>query len=145
MEFSSQEYWSRLPFPTPGNLPSPGIKPMSPASPALAGGFFTTEPSTVAHWSSNWSLKNQRLSPLLSLSTLYLIVFCLECSSPRYFSMTLDSEETGRGSGAEEVRAQRRGLSGGGREEPQTWRGWAERRRKWQRSQSPISHLTRLV
>ena len=32
-----------LPFPHPGDLPDPGIKPMSPASPALAGGFFTTK------------------------------------------------------------------------------------------------------
>ena len=31
-------------FPPPGDLPDPGTKPMSPASPALAGGFFTTEP-----------------------------------------------------------------------------------------------------
>ena len=44
MEFSRQEYWSGLPFPTPGNLPNLGIKPTSPASPALAGEFFTTEP-----------------------------------------------------------------------------------------------------
>ena len=33
-----------LPFPTSGDLPNPGIKPESFASPALAGGFFTTEP-----------------------------------------------------------------------------------------------------
>ena len=32
-----------LPFPTPGHLPDPGIKPESLASPAVAGGFFTTE------------------------------------------------------------------------------------------------------
>ena len=43
--FSRQEYWSGLPFPTPGNLLHPRIKPESPASPALAGGFFT--PSTT--------------------------------------------------------------------------------------------------
>ena len=41
MEFSRQGYWSGLPFHTPGNLPDPGIEP---ASPALAGGFFTTVP-----------------------------------------------------------------------------------------------------
>ena len=41
MEFPKQEYWSGLPFPPPGNLPDPGIKPVSPA---LAGRFFTTEP-----------------------------------------------------------------------------------------------------
>ena len=42
MEFSRQEYWSGLSFPLPGDLPDPGVEPMSPASPALAGGFFTT-------------------------------------------------------------------------------------------------------
>ena len=31
MEFSRQEYWSGLPYPSPGDLPDPGIKPMSPA------------------------------------------------------------------------------------------------------------------
>ena len=44
MEFSRQEYWSGLPFPTPGDPPNPGIEPASPVSPALAGGFFTTVP-----------------------------------------------------------------------------------------------------
>jgi len=42
MGFSRQEYWSGLPFPTPGDLPNPGIELASLASPALAGGFFTT-------------------------------------------------------------------------------------------------------
>ena len=42
MGFSRQEYWSGLPFPTPGDLSNPGIKPTSLTSPALAGGFFTT-------------------------------------------------------------------------------------------------------
>ena len=44
MGFPRQEYWSGLPFPSPGDLPDPRIEPMSPASPALAGGFFTTSP-----------------------------------------------------------------------------------------------------
>ena len=35
MEFSRQEYWSGLPFPTLGDLPDPGMKPTSPVSPAL--------------------------------------------------------------------------------------------------------------
>ena len=43
-EFSRQEYWSGLPFPTPGDLPDQGIKPKTLASPALAGRFFTTAP-----------------------------------------------------------------------------------------------------
>ena len=41
--FSRQEYWSGLPFPPPGDLPDPGVEPTSLVSPALAGGFFTTE------------------------------------------------------------------------------------------------------
>ena len=43
IEFSRQGYWSGFPFPPPGDLPDPGIKPMSSLSAALAGGFFTTE------------------------------------------------------------------------------------------------------
>ena len=49
MEFSRQEYWSGLPCPPPGDLLDSGIKPVSPPSPALAGGFFTTEPSGKPH------------------------------------------------------------------------------------------------
>ena len=41
MEFSRQEYWSRFPFPSPGNLPDPGIEPMSPA---LQADFLPSEP-----------------------------------------------------------------------------------------------------
>ena len=41
MGFSKQEYWSGLPFPSPGDLPNPGLKPESLMSHALAGGFFT--------------------------------------------------------------------------------------------------------
>ena len=39
MEFSRQENWSGVPFPSPGDLPDPGIKPTFLMSPALAGGF----------------------------------------------------------------------------------------------------------
>ena len=35
MGFPKQEYWTELPFPSPGDLPDPGIEPMSPVSPAL--------------------------------------------------------------------------------------------------------------
>ena len=42
LEFSRQEYWSRLPFPTPRDLLGPGIETSSLASPALVGGFFAT-------------------------------------------------------------------------------------------------------
>ena len=46
MEFSRQEYWSELPFPTPGDVSHPRIELESPLSPALAGRFFTTEPNS---------------------------------------------------------------------------------------------------
>ena len=50
LEFFRQEYSSRLPFPSPGDLLGPGIEPASPASPELAGRFFTTEP-----WRGPWN------------------------------------------------------------------------------------------
>ena len=46
MGFSRQEYWSGLPFTPPGDLPDPGIKPITPA---LAGRFFTAEPPGKAY------------------------------------------------------------------------------------------------
>ena len=47
MGFSRQEYWTGLPCPPPGVLPNPRIEPTSPA---LAGGFFTTEPPGKPEW-----------------------------------------------------------------------------------------------
>ena len=44
MEFARQEYWSRLPFPTPRDLPNPGIESMCLVSVARAGRSFSTEP-----------------------------------------------------------------------------------------------------
>ena len=44
MEFSRQEYWNRLPFPSLGDLPDPKIQPVSLVSPRSAGRFFTTVP-----------------------------------------------------------------------------------------------------
>ena len=46
MGFSRKEYWSELPFASPGDLPNSGIKPASLVSPALVGGVFITEPPT---------------------------------------------------------------------------------------------------
>ena len=45
MKISRQEYWSGLPCPPPGDLPYPGIKPMSPASPALR-----VDSLPLSHW-----------------------------------------------------------------------------------------------
>ena len=44
MGFPRQEYWSKLSFPPPGDLPNTVIEPMSLVSPALADGFFITAP-----------------------------------------------------------------------------------------------------
>ena len=51
MGFSGQEYWSGVPFPTPGDHPNPGIEPMSLMSSALAGRSSTT--STTWEFGSN--------------------------------------------------------------------------------------------
>ena len=42
MGFPQEEYWSGLPFPSPGDLPNPRIEPLSAVYSALAGRFFTT-------------------------------------------------------------------------------------------------------
>ena len=47
--FPCREYWSGLPFPSPGDLPGPGIKPSSPVVPASAGGVFAAEPLGKPH------------------------------------------------------------------------------------------------
>ena len=58
--FSRQEYWSGFPYPPPGDLPDPGIKPESLMSPALAGGFFTTnaiwKPQRAGSAPHNWAI-----------------------------------------------------------------------------------------
>ena len=53
MGFSRQEYWSGLPFPSPGDLPNPGI---NATSPALADGVFTTEPPRKPNRSLYWMI-----------------------------------------------------------------------------------------
>ena len=49
MGFSRQEYWGGLPCPLLGDLPDPGTEPASLLSPALEGGFFTTDATWAAH------------------------------------------------------------------------------------------------
>ena len=63
MRFPRQEYWSGLPIPPPGDFPDSGIEP---ASPALAGRFFTTEPLRKPPTKKvNWKRKHgvQRSGP----------------------------------------------------------------------------------
>ena len=54
MGFSRQEYWSGLPFPSPGDLPNPGIKP---GSPALGADALTSEPPGKPWFNSLDSVK----------------------------------------------------------------------------------------
>ena len=61
MGFSGPEYWSGLPCPSPGDLPDPGIEPVSLVSPALAGGFFTTSASWEAQGYIYFDKINQQI------------------------------------------------------------------------------------
>ena len=59
MGFSRQEYWNGLPCPPLGDLPNPGIEPAYLMSPALAGGFFTTNVTWEAQEYSEISTNTQ--------------------------------------------------------------------------------------
>ena len=70
MGLSWQEHWSRLPFPIPGDLPNPGIKPSSLAFPALAGRFFLTalEPGLGPQKPRNYHMDSPDLLSILGPS-----------------------------------------------------------------------------
>ena len=70
MGFSRQGYWSGVPFPPPGDLPNPGIKPSFIKSPALAGEFFTT----CDTWEAHRSLGSWENSERLCLNDVWSIV-----------------------------------------------------------------------
>ena len=79
MEFPRQEYWSGLPFPSPGGIPDPGIKPMSPVSPAWAGGSLP-----LYHLGSQWvCVLNGFSTPLLSAISLSKEKLGSSCTSYR--------------------------------------------------------------
>ena len=61
MGFAKQEYWSGLPCPPPGDLLNPGTEAASPVSPALAGGFFTTNATCEASESPTYELKELKV------------------------------------------------------------------------------------
>ena len=65
LEFSRQEYWSGLPFPTPGDPPDPGIEPSSPAWPSFR--FFTTVPPGKMVYFQ----RKMRISPAISINQKY--------------------------------------------------------------------------
>ena len=64
MGFFKQEYWSRLPFPSPGTFPSQGLNPHL-TSPALAGSFFTTSATWEAHHTYAAAAKSLQSCPTL--------------------------------------------------------------------------------
>ena len=68
MGFPSQEYWNGLPFPSPVNLPDPGIKLTSLMSPALAGEIFSTS-ATLKALRSAWLASVQPFSCISLCST----------------------------------------------------------------------------
>ena len=71
MGFLRQEFWSGVPFPSPGDIPDPGTEA---ASPALAGGFFTTEPpgEPVYHGTRCNTIISSFLSPVFPSPCMYL-------------------------------------------------------------------------
>ena len=71
MEFSRQEYWSGLPFPTPRDLPNPGIKLMSLASLALAAESLLLMPPGKPLWKSYSITKLKRSTSLIFPLTFY--------------------------------------------------------------------------
>ena len=81
MGFSRQEYWSGLPIPLPGDLSNQGVEPTSPASPILAGRFFTAESPwkldfVYTYWLFKFLFKNclpQTLSYVASIFQVFKI------------------------------------------------------------------------
>ena len=86
VEFSRQEYWSGLPFPSPGDLPDPGIEPESPA---LQADSLLSEPPGKPHFIHNFSgiyIAHVAVSSLLLLFSLSHVQLCnpMHCSTPRF-------------------------------------------------------------
>ena len=91
MGFPRQECWSGLPFPPPGDLPDPGIKPRSPA---LAGGFSAAEPPGRL----SCSPPRPHLNALeLSLSLKYTSRFFPTCGLPSVQGGNLEAKADGAG------------------------------------------------
>ena len=72
MGFPRQEYWTELPFLSPGDLPDPGIKPRSPA---LADGFFTTDPPGKPKFKKHISYSYHHRSLLLTFMCIFPDLF----------------------------------------------------------------------
>ena len=76
MVFSRKEYWNGLPFPPPGDLPHPGMDPLSPAS---AGRFFTAEPPGKP---GNYIVASQKPSRYQVISASLEIFLCRKFPLP---------------------------------------------------------------
>ena len=92
MGFPKKEYWSRLLFPIPSDLPNPGIEPRSPA---LAGSVFTAQPQGKpeisvykAYWRSDWIYTHQPLFlPAILLSEIVIGYLALKIFPECTFSI----------------------------------------------------------
>ena len=87
MGFSRQEHWSRLPFPSPGDLPDPGIEP---GSPTLEAGALTSEPPgkpNMAKDTNNWQIYVMRIWVwfVLVFSMIGLVFFQIKYLGKYYF------------------------------------------------------------
>ena len=85
VECPRQEYWSGLPFLTPGDLSNPGFKPEAPMSPALAGGFFAWEAECYIYKPFIYKPKLGKIYIYFSLSKLFILIifsvlYCLGLS-----------------------------------------------------------------
>ena len=85
MGFPRQEYWSELPFPSPGDHSNPGIKP---GSPALEVDSLTSEPAVKPRYSYRHTLYIIHIKTgtwYLMNSVILLLLFCVERSFPIFF------------------------------------------------------------
>ena len=71
MEFSRQQYWNGLPFSPPGEIPDPGIEPMSLRPPTLTGEFFITS-TTWAFQVAQWIKKSPAMQETQKMRVGYL-------------------------------------------------------------------------
>ena len=75
MEFSWEEYWNGLPFPSPGNLPNPGTEP---GSPALQADSLSSETPGSPNWIElNWMCPQIHFNSFKFPAWLYMVVSCL--------------------------------------------------------------------
>ena len=90
MGFSRQEYWNGLPFPSPGDFPNPGIKPIDPnpgIKPALAGGFFTTEPPRKPSFRLLAYNAATRKAAFCFTSSCFSLLLCIYCICTSIYKM----------------------------------------------------------